>query len=43
MRTDDKTFVDELRSLAKIEDPEVVREHLEGIRPEDLAEALPRL
>lgn len=43
MRTDDKTFVDELRSLAKIEDPEVIREHLDGIRPEDLAEALPRL
>ncbi|MEA2553175.1 MAG: magnesium transporter [Fimbriimonadaceae bacterium] len=43
MRTDEKTFVDELRSLAKIEDPEVVREHLEGIRPEDIAEALPRL
>jgi len=43
MRTDEKTFVDELRSLAKIEDPEVIREHLESIRPEDIAEALSRL
>jgi len=43
MRTDEKTFADELRSLAKIEDPAVVREHLESIRPEDIAEALPRL
>ena len=43
MRTDEKTFVDELRSLAKIEDPEVIREHLASIRPEDVAEALSRL
>lgn len=43
MRTDEKTFVDELRSLAKIDDPEVVRQHLVDCRPEDLAEALPRL
>src|SRR5579885_251615 len=43
MRTDEKTFVDELRSLAKIEQPEVVQEHLESVRPEDIAEALPRL
>lgn len=43
MRTDEKTFVDELRSLAKIEDPAVIRQHLDGVRPEDIAEALPRL
>jgi magnesium transporter len=43
MRTDEKTFVDELRSLAKIEDPEVIREHLDAIRPEDIAETLSRL
>ena len=43
MRTDEKTFVDELRSLAKIEDPEVIREHLDAIRPEDIADALSRL
>lgn len=43
MRTDERTFVDELRSLAKIEEPEVVREHLDAIRPEDIAEVLPRL
>jgi magnesium transporter len=43
MRTDEKTFVDELRSLAKIQDPEVIREHLESSRPEDIADALPRL
>lgn len=43
MRTDEKTFVDELRSLAKIEDPAVVREHLDSVRPEDIAEALSRL
>ena len=43
MRTDEKTFVDELRSLAKIEDPEVIREHLETVRPEDIADALSRL
>jgi len=43
MRTDDKTFVDELRTLAKIEEPEVIREHLESIRPEDIADALSRL
>lgn len=43
MRTDEETFVDRLRSLAKIASKEVVREELEGVRPEDIAEGLQRL
>lgn len=43
MRTDEETFVDRLRSLAKVATPAVVREELENIRPEDIAEALERL
>lgn len=43
MRTDEETFVDRLRSLARVASPEVVRSELEGIRPEDIAEALTRL
>ncbi|MFY9233501.1 MAG: magnesium transporter [Fimbriimonadaceae bacterium] len=43
MRTDEKTFIDRLRSLAKIDDPAVVREELEAVRAEDLAEDLTRL
>lgn len=43
MRADDKTFIDQLESLAKIDDTMVVREALEGIQAEDLAEAFPRL
>ena len=34
MRTDEETFVDRLRSLAKVATPAVVREELENIRPE---------
>lgn len=43
MRTDERTFIDRLRSLAKIDDPVVIREELEGVRPEDLAESFTRL
>jgi len=43
MRTEEETFVDRMRSLAKIASPEVVRGELEGVRPEDIAEALQRL
>jgi magnesium transporter len=43
MRTDEETFVDRMRSLAKIASPEVVRSELENVRPEDIAEALQRL
>ena len=43
MRTDDKALVDQLRTLARMPSTEVVQEILEGVRPEDLAEALQRL
>ncbi len=43
MRTDDKALEDRLRSLAKIDSPEVIREELEGVRPEDIAEAFARI
>ncbi|HVT13648.1 MAG TPA: magnesium transporter [Fimbriimonadaceae bacterium] len=43
MRTDEKTLVERLRSLAKIQNPEVVRQELEGVRAEDLAEAFQRM
>ena len=43
MRTDEETFVDRLRSLAKIASKEVVREELEGVRAEDIAEGLQRI
>lgn len=43
MRTDEKTLVERLRSLAKIHNPDVVRDELEGVRPEDLAEAFQRM
>ncbi len=42
MRTDDN-FVDKLRSLAKIDSVEVVRDSLADVRVEDIAEDLPRL
>lgn len=38
-----RTFLARLRSLSRVRNAEVVREELEGIRPEDLAEVLPRL
>lgn len=40
MRTDDKALAERLRAL---DDPTAVREALEGVRPEDIAEALQRL
>ena len=43
MRTDEKTFVERLRSLSRIQDPDVIREELAGVRVEDLAEAFTRL
>src|SRR5256885_16913749 len=43
MRTDEKTLVERLRSLAKIQSPDVVRQELDGVRPEDLAEAFQRM
>jgi magnesium transporter len=43
LRTDETSFVDRLRSLARLGEPDVVRQELEGIRAEDLAEALTRL
>ena len=41
MRTDDKAFVERLRTLA--DDPAALRAALEGVRPEDVAEAFQRL
>jgi magnesium transporter len=43
MRTDEKTLVERLRSLAKIQSPDVVRQELEGVRSEDIAEAFQRM
>lgn len=43
MRTDEKALVDRLRMLAGLEDPDAVREELEGTRAEDIAEAFVRL
>lgn len=41
MRTDEKAFVERLRTLA--DDPAALRAALEGVRPEDVAEAFQRL
>ncbi|RYG21989.1 magnesium transporter [bacterium] len=41
MRTDEKAFVERLRTLT--DDPDALRATLEGVRPEDVAEAFPRL
>lgn len=43
MRTDEKTLVERLRSLAKIQSPDVVRQELDGVRAEDIAEAFQRM
>lgn len=43
MRTEEETFTDRLRSLAKVASPEIVRSELENLLPEDIAEALARL
>ena len=41
MRTDEKAFVERLRALA--DDPDALRATLDGVRPEDLAEAFLRM
>ena len=41
MRTDEKAFVERLRALA--DDPDALRATLEGVRPEDVAEAFLRM
>ncbi len=43
MRTDDRALEERLRSLARIQDPAYASELLEGVRPEDIAEAYTRL
>jgi magnesium transporter len=43
MRTDEKTLVERLRSLSKIQSPDVVLQELDGVRAEDLAEAFQRM
>lgn len=43
MKTDETTLLDQLKSLAKIDNPEVVQDVLEGVRAEDLSDAFPRL
>lgn len=43
MRADEKTFVDQLKSLAKIEDAAIVRMELADVLSEDLSEAFQRL
>jgi len=43
MRTDEKTLLDRLRAIAPLEDFEAVRDELEGVRTEDLADAFSRL
>lgn len=43
MLIDDKTFVDRLRALARLEEGDAIRADLEGVRPEDLAEGFQRI
>lgn len=43
MRTDELTFVEQLESLARSNNPELIREQLSDERPEDLADALVRI
>lgn len=43
MRTDEKALVERLRALVPHEDAGAVRQTLEGVRPEDIAEVLQRL
>lgn len=43
MRTDEQNLVDRIISLAQEEDRHIVREALEGIRPEDIADAVQRV
>jgi magnesium transporter len=43
MRTDERALEERLRSLARVQDPSYAAEILEGVRPEDIAEAFTRL
>ncbi|HJP82336.1 MAG TPA: magnesium transporter [Fimbriimonadaceae bacterium] len=43
MRTDELNFVEQLESLARVNNPDAIREQLSDERPEDLADALVRL
>lgn len=43
MRTDELTFVEQLESLARSNNPELIREQLSDERPEDVADALVRM
>jgi magnesium transporter len=43
MRPDERALEDRLRSLARVDDPAFAQELLEGVRPEDIAEAFPRI
>lgn len=43
MKLDVKTFLDRLRSLARVQNEEVVRTELEGLLPADIAQGLERL
>lgn len=43
MRSDNKAFLDQLRALSKLESPAAVREELDSVRLEDLAEGFTRL
>lgn len=43
MQKDIKIFIEHLRSLAKIQNPEVIQEELGGLKPQDLAEAFQRI
>ena len=43
MRTDELTFIEQLETLARANNPSAIREQLSDERPEDLADALVRL
>lgn len=43
MLIDEKTFVDRLRTLARLEEGDAIRADLEGVRPEDIAEGFQRI
>lgn len=43
MRTDDRAFIDVLRALARMDDPELIASELEGVLPGDYAEAFQRM
>jgi magnesium transporter len=43
MRTEDRTQIEQLRALARLDNSEIVRQELEGVRAEDIAEGIQRL